>query len=498
MSSYALNSLAKRWDARLAAIAGPAKTPSFSLPTEFSNSNIGTNKDGSCMEAFAHQVRTTEHILDHPRCLITSDPGTGKTRAVIDAFAQRGNRMLVLAPLSILQASWGDDINKFAPSMTYSIAYAKNRAKVFDACSDVDVVITNHDAVKWLAKNLNIMDMFDTICIDEFTAFKNKDSQRSKALVKAVRNLDYRIAMSGTPNSNTITDIWHPAYVVDDGERLGRRFYSFRGTVCTPKFNGFANEWVDKEDAEEIVAAQLSDINIRYSLEDCLDMPEQSVHTMYVELPRSIRAAYETLAEDNVLYTGKGTINAINAGAKVKKLLQLCTGAIYDESGNPQEIHNERYELVIDLVEARKHSLVAFNWRHEREALVELAESRGIKYAVIDGETPAHKRGEIVDRLQAGQLKVVFAHPQSAGHGLTMTKATTVIWSSPTYNAEHYQQFNCRIYRAGQTQKTEVIQIASKDTWETAVYDKLETKLGKMEDLLHILNNLHKHGDANE
>tara|TARA_S200000501_G_scaffold313411_1_gene304863 strand:- start:11986 stop:13338 length:1353 start_codon:yes stop_codon:yes gene_type:complete len=450
------------------------------------------------MDAFAHQVTTTDHILKHPRCLVTSDPGTGKTRSVIDAFKQRGDRMLVLAPLSILQASWGDDIDKFAPFINYSIAYAKNRAKIFGACSDVDVVITNHDAVKWLAKNMNIMDMFDTICIDEFTAFKNKDSQRSKALARIVSDLDYRIAMSGTPNSNTITDIWHPAYVVDDGERLGRRFYSFRSTVCTPKFNGFANEWMDKEDAEEIVAAQLSDINIRYSLEDCLDMPEQSVHTMYVELPRSIRAAYETLAEDNVLYTGKGTINAINAGAKVKKLLQLCTGAVYDAEGHPQEVHNDRYELVIDLVEARKHSLVAFNWRHEREALVELAESRGIKYAVIDGKTPAHKRGEVVDRLQAGQLKVVFAHPQSAGHGLTMTKATTVIWSSPTYNAEHYQQFNRRIYRAGQTQKTEVIQIASKDTWETAVYDKLETKLGKMEDLLHILNNLHKHGDANE
>ena len=58
------------------------------------------------MEAFAHQVTTTDHILKYPRCLITSDPGTGKTRSVIDAFTQRGGKMLVLAPLSILQASW--------------------------------------------------------------------------------------------------------------------------------------------------------------------------------------------------------------------------------------------------------------------------------------------------------------------------------------------------------------------------------------------------------
>jgi SNF2 family DNA or RNA helicase len=114
----------------------------------------------------------------------------------------------------------------------------------------------------------------------------------------------------------------------------------------------------------------------------------------------------------------------------------------------------------------------------------------GIKHATIDGSVAAHKRKEIVDRLQAGELQVVFCHPQSAGHGLTMTTAKTVIWASPTYNAEHYQQFNRRIYRAGQTEKTEVIQIAARDTWETDVYEKLQGKVERMDELLGILNQL--------
>ena len=445
-------------------------------------------------KAFDHQVTTTDFLTSTPRALVTSDPGTGKTRSVIDAFAKRGfgeGRMLVLAPLSILQASWGDDIAKFAPQMTYSIGYAKNRAKAFKA--ETDICITNHDAVKWLAKNPEVLEGFNTICIDEFTAFKNKDSQRSKAALRVAREFDYRIAMSGTPNSNTILDIWHPTLIVDDGERLGHRFYSFRSAVCTPQFNGFANVWVDKADAEQTVAAALHDINIRYELEDCIDMPEQSVRTMYVHLPPDIQRAYEELREDSVLYTGKATINAVHAGAKVKKLLQLCTGAIYDESGDVQGIHEDRYNLVMQLVQERKHSLVAFNWKHEKDHMVELAEKLKLKYAVIDGSTAAHKRSDIVDRMQAGQLQVVFCHPQSAGHGLTMTKATTIIWSSPTYNAEHYQQFNRRIYRAGQTKKTEVIRIAAEDTWEEDVYDKLSYKLSKMEELLHTLTDLHTH-----
>jgi|TARA_B110000977_G_scaffold67705_1_gene91876 superfamily II DNA or RNA helicase len=437
---------------------------------------------------FKHQKVTTDFIKANPRCLITSDPGTGKTRSVLDAIVDRKSRTLVLAPLSILEASWADDILKFTPDLTYAVAYAKNREKAF--ASDAKVVITNHDAVKWILKNLKVLRDFDTLVIDEFTAFKNANSQRSKACRKLSELFTNRIAMSGTPNSNGILDLWHPALIVDDGERLGRRFYSFRGSVCTPRFNGFANEWVQKDNAEETVAAALSDINVRYMLEECLDMPAQTVSTMYVTLPKKIMEQYKTLSDDSVLYTGETTINALHAGSKVKKLLQLCTGAVYDSEGTAQNIHKERYEVVMQLVAERAQSLVAFNWKHEQRCLVELADKMGIKHATIDGSVAAHKRKEIVDRLQAGELQVVFCHPQSAGHGLTMTTAKTVIWASPTYNAEHYQQFNRRIYRAGQTEKTEVIQIAARDTWETDVYEKLQGKVERMDELLGILNQL--------
>ena len=451
------------------------------------------------LKAFAHQKATTAFIQKNPKCLITSDPGTGKTRSVLDAYIQGKEdkgRLLVLAPLSILQASWGEDILKFTNGLEYEIAYARNRQKAFE--SDTPVVITNHDAVKWLLKNQVHLKDFNTICIDEFTAFKNKDSQRSKALAKIVSNFKYRIGMSGTPNSNTILDIWHPCYVIDDGKRLGPKFYTFRSNVCTSRYNGFANEWVDKSNAEALVATAIKDINIRYKLEECLDMPPTSRRFVYTTLHKDIQLEYDTFEEESVLYTEESTINAVHAGAKVKKLLQLCTGAIYDEFGNVIKIHKERYDMVMSLIVERRHSLVAFNWRHEREQLVALAEKQKIKYAVIDGQTPSNKRADIVERFQAGQLQCIFAHPQSTSHGLTLTKANTVIWSSPTYNAEHFQQFNRRIYRAGQTKRTEVICIAARHTWETEVYKKLEKKLTRMEDLLGTLNTLRKkHGRTN-
>ena len=435
---------------------------------------------------YAHQKTTTDFIVNTKRCLITSDPGTGKTRAVLDAHAILGGKTLVLAPLSILEAAWGEDISKFQPQIKYGVAYAKNRKKIFEDDTN-EMVITNFEAVNFLQKNTHLLEKFDTIVIDEFTAFKNREAKRSKNLNKIISCFTNRIAMSGTPNSNTILDIWHPVLLVDGGERLGTRFYAFRHQACTPKFNGFANEWIDKPGIEEAVANKLSDISIRFALSDCIDLPDNIVRTINTKLTPNVQKQYKLLADESVLYTKSGTVNAINAAARVKKLLQLVTGAVYDEDGVVQFVHQERYDIVMTLVAQRAHSLVAFNWKHERDALVELAQKEGFTYEVIDGSVPAERRKDIVARYQAGQIKVLFCHPQSAGHGLTLTKASTVIWCSPTYNAEHYQQFNQRIYRAGQTQKTETILIQARGTWEPEVYKKLNTKVGRMENLLHIL-----------
>lgn len=441
--------------------------------------------------AYAHQAETTNFITNNPCCLVTSDPGTGKTRSVLDAHAQWSGKTLVLAPLSILEAAWVDDINKFQPNIKYGVAYAKNRQKVFEDKS-LDMVITNFEAVNFLVKNQQLLTTFSNLVIDEFTAFKNKDAKRSKNIKALSALFRRRVGMSGTPNTNSILDLWHPVYLIDDGARLGKRYYSYRNQVCTPQFNGFANVWTDKPDIEETVADLLKDITIRHKLEDCIDLPDNIVRTIYTNLSPQVAAMYKTLAEDSVLYTQQGTINAVNAGARVKKLLQLISGGVYDENGLAQYFHQERYDLVMDLVDVRKHSLVSFNWKHERDALVSIAEKRGYTYEVIDGSVPAHKRSDIVRRFQAGQIKVLFAHPQSAGHGLTLTAANTIIWCSPTYNAEHFQQFNRRIHRSGQTQKTETILISARNTWETQVYEKLNGKLDRMESLLTILTKLQK------
>tara|TARA_B110000211_G_C14085847_1_gene556655 strand:- start:2880 stop:4202 length:1323 start_codon:yes stop_codon:yes gene_type:complete len=438
------------------------------------------------MKLFEHQVETINFLAANNRAFITSDPGTGKTRCIIEHMRAEKSKgkALVFAPKSILFPSWAQDILKFAPELTYRIADAKNRREAFE--DDVNVVLTNHDAARWLKDNTEVLDQFNFICIDESTAFKKPTSQRSKAMARIISFFDKRVLMTGTPNPNGIIDLWHQVKLVDDGKRLGTSYWKFRASTHTQNSQGAFTIWEEKEHIQEAVYGLMHDINIRHKFEDCIDIPANSVHTIKFELsPRHMRE-YQRLKTQAVLESQSGDVSAVNAAALATKLMQVASGSVYGED-SVVHVAQERYELIMELIEAREHCLVAFNWTHQRDALIALAKTAGITYSVIDGSVSIADRNQAVSDFQSGLTKVLFAHPASASHGLTLTKGTTTIWASPTYDAEKYQQFNRRIYRAGQTQKTETILVAGNRTIDVKAYQKLEAKVTKMSNLLELL-----------
>lgn len=439
---------------------------------------------------FEHQTTTTEFYTQHPITFNASDPGTGKTRTVIDFVKDRSSKTLVLAPKSILRASWADDIQKFAPDLKVSIATAKNREAAFKA--DADVFITNHDGINWLKDHDRYTKQFagGTLVVDESTAFKHHTAARSKNLKKLRDKFDNAIALTGTPNPNGVLDIWGQMLWLDHGERLGSNYWAFRQAACEPKQVGRSDKaikWSDKEGIEEIIYDLIADVLIRFKLEEVLDMPETITTSYVTELSHKSWETYCLLRDTALLQSDSGIISALNAGAMLQKLLQCLSGAVYDNEGQVVRVDNERNELILDLVEARPQTLVAFNWKHQRDGLVEEATKRGIPFGVIDGSVPDKTRYEVVQAFQEKRLRVIFAHPQSAGHGLTLTKGTTTIWASPSYNAEHFIQFNRRIYRAGQTQRTETILISARDTREAEVYAALGRKLSAVDLLLDLI-----------
>jgi SNF2 family DNA or RNA helicase len=391
---------------------------------------------------YQHQLDDVQFILERPRTFNTSDPGTGKTRTLIEVIRRDLDRRpaIVIAPKSILQASWGADIRKFAPELDYEIADPKNRMDALRA--PVDIVLTNHDAVIGILKSdPHALSHFQYCIIDESTAYKNGEAQRSKAAKTLTQKIPYRTALSGTPAPNTVLDLWHQLLLVDGGARLGHRFFAFRSACCTPtekRANGITfKTWTDKPGIQTVIAQQIADITIRRTLESCLDIPPQQQITYRYGPNKKVHTLYRTMIDDAVLEIEEGRFAVgIHAASQTIKALQILSGAVYDSAG----------------------------------------------------ETSFAERTETVEKFQKGEYQVLFAHPQSAGHGLTLTKATTVIWASPTYNLEHYLQFNRRIYRAGQTAKTEIINVEAENTIEQRIYSILNQKREVQNDLLEYLN----------
>lgn len=433
-----------------------------------------------------------------------SDAGTAKTRVELEVFAARrrkkgkakGGCALVVCPRTLMKTAWGNDVEKYTPDISFSVCYTDKRDKHFAV--DADIYIVNTDGVNWLLKQKPaFFAKFDTLIIDEITKFKHHTSARSRALKKISKYFKHRSGMSGTPNTRSITDVWHPMLVLDDGRRLGTSFFAFRSAVCNPVQVGPRSEmvrWEDKDGAEEAVFSQLADVVIRHDFDTVMKhVPPQDIDPMEWDLSKTQMKAYQEMEATQmmILEKQKAVVSAINAATVRGKLLQVASGAVYATPDQYHIIDTGRYELVLDLCESRKHPLVFFLWKHQKNQMVEEATKRGMRFAVFDGEASDKQREEYERNYQNGWYDVMFAHPETVAHGLTLTKGTSIIWASPTDNLEWWAQGNRRQRRGEQTERTEVVVILAKGTIEEKIYHtNLKTKNARMDNLLSLFTTI--------
>lgn len=452
---------------------------------------------------WSHQQYTIDKFKTTEQGLDLSDPGTGKTSAHLGLYSQlpHKGRLLVSCPTTLMRSAWGADINRFFPGMTYSIADAKNRFEAFEA--NTDVVIINTDGVKALTDKFKrpeqlrkFLKDFNQFVVDESTAYKHQSSARSKAAYKISRCIPRVFCLSGTPNPISVTEFWHQVMLIDNGKRLGGAYFRFRNAMQESKQIGPLPqhvEWTDREEANELVMYLLQDILVRHEFEEVMtDVPPNHIDHKWIELPPKLMRQYKQLEQELALLAGDVTITAVHAAALRTKLLQLCSGAVYDGEGGYVVLDSYRYELVADLVQETQHSVTFFNWRHQKEELSKNFAKRGITFEVIDGSVKDTDRARIVEEYQAGKYQTLLIHPKTGAHGLTLTRGTRSFIVSPMYEADYFKQTIHRIYRGGQTQVTNTTLIGAKSTVEEIVYNKLMTKGARMGSFLKLVAELKK------
>ena len=429
-------------------------------------------------EPFEHQKETAAFLTLNKRAFCFNEQGTGKTASAIwasDYLLDQGyiNRVLVICPLSIMDSAWRADLFTFAMHRTVDIAYgsAAKRKKIIE--QGAEYVIINYDGVEIVADEI-AKGGFDLIIADEATHYKNSQTRRWKVLSHLLTPKTWVWMMTGTPAAQSPLDAYGLAKIINPNA-VPRFFSSFRDQVMV-KITQF--KWIPKDSAVDVVFNALQPA-IRYTKEECLDLPEMVYVKREVEMTRQQKKYYGQLRDKMVVQAAGEQITAPNAAVNMNKLLQISCGAIYTDDGETLEFDiKHRYKVLKEVIdESSKKVLVFVPFRHAIDLLVERLTKDKITAEVIRGDVSAPKRTDIFKRFQTmDDPQVLVVQPQSTAHGVTLTAANTVVWWGPTSSLETYAQANARVHRSGQDHKCTVVQLQSSAV-EKRIYALLDNRI---------------------
>ena len=425
-----------------------------------------------------YQVYTTDFILNHTAAGIFLDMGLGKSvialTAVMELLHDRFDvsKVLVIAPLRVANTTWLDEVLKWEHlrGLIVSKVLGSKKDRTMALYKKADVYTINRENVPWLVEFYKNCWPFDMVIIDELSSFKSPSAKRFRALKKVRHKIKRIVGLTGTPAPNGLLDIWSQIYLLDGGERLGRTFSGYRSRYFHPQKyinGGIPTDYCLNEGAEEKIYSLISDFCISMKALEYLQMPDIIFNKVEVELSEKEMKLYLQLERDLLLPLEDSDVDAVNAAVLVNKLLQMSGGAVYDEFGDVQHIHNKKLDALEDLIEAAngKPVLIYYAFKHERER---------IKKQFDTGEI---NTSEDIVKWNRGEMKLALCHPASTGHGLNLQEGGyTIIWFGLTWSLELYQQANARLWRQGQKQTVVIHHILTKYTIDHRVMTALADK----------------------
>lgn len=438
-----------------------------------------------------YQQYAIEYIETHPISAVLLDMGLGKTSITLTALQDllfdrfEAHKVLIIAPLRVARNTWPAELQKWdhLQDLTISVVVGNAEERKAALAKQADLYVINREMVLWLVEQSGYKFDFDTVVIDELSSFKNHQSKRFKALMKVRPKVKRIIALTGTPSSNGLMDLWAEFRLLDMGERLGRYITQYRTKYFMPdKRNAqIIFSYKPLPGAEERIYDKISDITISMKAADLLAMPQRIESEYSVYLSEEEREKYDALKQEMVLQLPGEEITAANAASLSGKLSQLANGAIYTEEKNIITVHDRKLDALEDIIEAAagKPILVAYWFQHDLQRITERLEALKVSYARISSPSS-------IELWNRGEFAVGLIHPASAGHGLNLQEGgSTLVWFGLTWSLELYQQTNARLWRQGQTANTVVIQhIVAKDTVDERILKALNEKNNTQEALI--------------
>ncbi len=430
---------------------------------------------------YCFTVPTSYLVLRRNGCIFTTG-NSGKSASAIwaaDWLMKQGivKRVLIICPLSCVHSVWSEELFRLVPEKESVVLHGgskQERVKLLSCSAPYHII--NVDGIKTMEKWLE-KENYDLIIVDESSQFRTPTTQRYKALCKIVKSNTRLWLMSGTPCPNSPTDVWSTARLLNPAN-VPTYFTSFKRQMMEQITQ---YKWVPKPDAFD-VAFKCLQPGIRFTKEECLDLPDLIYVDRECELTPEQKKAYDKLHKEAVWANDSGQVTAANAAVLMMKLMQVAGGVVKYGKEADEKIElpcGPRLSLIKELIEENSQKVIVFSpFKAQQELIKKYLEKEGIKCHKVNGDTPEKERRDIFRDIQNNKhgAKVLIAVPQAMSHGITLTAANMIIWAGPTFSGETYNQANARIHRAGQVNKCTVVHLYSSKV-EREAYKILKNKL---------------------
>ncbi len=421
---------------------------------------------------------------------LADDMGLGKSIQTIAYMLkiieeQRQNKQnlvpfLLICPTSLI-GNWVYELNQFAPTIKVFVHHGDNR--IFDTdinqvIKQYDIIITSYslavrDETIWTNSNWN------GLILDEAQQLKNIQTKQRRS-IKKITSL-HRIALTGTPIENRLTELWSMIDLLNPGY-LGS-FRHFQQTFIREI------EGQQKNETRLLQLQQLvSPFLLRRKKSDPtleLQLPDKHEQTHLVGLTMEQASLYQVVVNELLEHVNNVTEMERRALilSSLTKLKQICNHpSLFLKDGEPLENRSEKWELLITLLEQivdnEEKTLIFSQYKEMGELLQRgISELLGLDALFLHGSLPRTKREELIETFKTDKDKKIFILSLKAGGvGLNLTAANHVIHYDRWWNPAVENQATDRAYRIGQKQHVTVHKMVTKGTLEERIDQMLKQK----------------------
>ncbi|WP_296881167.1 DEAD/DEAH box helicase [uncultured Methanobrevibacter sp.] len=417
--------------------------------------------------------------------ILADDMGLGKTMQVLSAilyYKEHGiledKSCLIIVPPTLIP-NWENEIKKFTPDLTYFIYHGSNRTFPLE---DYDIILTSYGVIR---QDLDMfLDRIWFLCvIDEAQNIKNPNTQQTKAIKEVQART--KIAITGTPIENKLTDYWSIFDFVNKGYLSSLDSFKANYVMRIERLEETETLEKFKTITKPFVMRRLkTDDNIKDEL------PDKIVNDIYCSLTNKqiklYNAIMDGIFEDLEGKTGierRGIILNIITGLK-----QTCNHpAQFLRSDNPKISESGKMELLITILENildMNEKVIIFTQYAQMGEIIRKLVSKKLKTDVLflHGSLSQQKRTEVIDKFQENKdYKILVATLKTGGVGLNLTAAQNVIHYDLWWNPAIENQATDRVHRIGQKSDVMVYRFITKGTLEEVIDEMSKNKLNLAE-----------------